>query len=1118
MRGAKVTAICLFFFLFALMLCPVQAGAQNVFGTISGTVMDSTGAVIPGATVRVVNVNTNVTVTLKTNDAGLYNAASLNPGVYRVEAEAKGFKTAVAKDITLMVNANPKVDLTLPVGQVADVVEVTSAAPLLQTQQSHLGQSVSERQINDLPLSGASGRSVYNLLPLAAGVSQQTGASRDIADNDNMRINGDRPRTDVYQMDGTSITAPVWGGQTLNPSVDSIQEFQVIANALSAEYGTSGGVVLTVSKTGTNRFHGSAYDYLRSHKLNARDYFETSGTQKNPFTYNEFGGTIGGPVIKDKLFFFFDLQLIRNHGDTPVVGNVVPNAAFRSGDLSALCPAGFTAGLCNDVVHGIQLHDRQGNPIANNNVSALISSVSRNFLTQIIPAGNGGAAGPGMEYYNFSNAFTRPVLRYNPRVDYALGNSDRIFGVYHRDQAKSDDMVGLVGAFGTQHHPTTNQAATIGWTHVFRSTLLNDFRFGYMGINEDRSPVGAGLISPGDLGIQGIPNCLDSLSGGGTKCGVPDLQIPNYTGVSNTRQNYQKQSTTSFSDMVTKTVGRHTFKIGGDARRYWIGNYQPNNVDGSFRFTGAYTGDPFADFLMGYVGSGSKVDVQNAILDTRAWAYSLFFQDDFKMTPRLTLNMGLRWQLDKSFSEAHNGLAFFNPYTAAWEQFGVNAPATSFDASKKEFGPRLGFAYNPKGGMVVRGGYGITFPGTLGHGRAGDGQPGPNLLATTGIPGGTNWGTQLDIANPDPSRITAPLTVGSNIMEAYWAPRQQAPTYVQMWNLTIEQQLGSDTKVELGYIGSHGTHLPIQYGYNICQQSRASLAAAAPNYSFNTSPYCDQSLTTAAVGGWLGYLYIHPGWWGLASSVYNAMSAKVEHRFSHGFSLLANYTWSKLIDNSSSDWGGFGALDTFGQDFYDLKIARSISGGDIPHRLTIAPIVELPVGHGKRWLNSGVASQVLGGWRISSVLTVQSGAPIGVWDGQWGAWGNMAYLGSSYATMAGNPLPQGFKQTVGPNGHWFDTSAFHWGAYDPATVFGNAPRFFSNLRTDGVQSLNFSLQKEFKLPGEQTRLRFQMDAFNLPNHPMFAAPQTAVNDANFGKVIYTSLPNRNIQLGLHLYF
>src|SRR5437762_2881193 len=349
------------------------------------------------------------------------------------------------------------------------------------------------------------------------------------------------------------------------------------------------------------------------------------------------------------------------------------------------------------------------------------------------------------------------------------------------------------------------------------------------------------------------------------------------------------------------------------------------------------------------------------MVSTRAWADAFFVQDDFKITPKLTMNLGLRYQLDFSFHETHNGLAFFNPYTAAWEQFGVNASSTPFDTSKKEFGPRIGFAWNPRGGLVVRGGYGITYPGSTGHGRAGDGQPGPNLLANTPIPTGTNWAALPTITSPDPKAITAPLPVNSNVSFSFWAPRKQYPPYMQLWNLTLEKQLGRETVAQVAYVGSHGTHLPINYAYNICQQTPASTA----QFGFNatTSPYCPLAAQKVlAAGGSLFDLVVTPGYWGLSNSIYHSMQAKFERRFSRGFAVLANFTWSKLIDDSSSDWGGFWSLDVTGQDFYNRRADRSVSAGDIPVRLTIAPIVELPFGPGKKWLQSGVAGQVLGGW------------------------------------------------------------------------------------------------------------------------------------------------------------
>ncbi|PYT50932.1 MAG: hypothetical protein DMG43_14400, partial [Acidobacteria bacterium] len=315
MRRARITEAVAGFVLSILVLYSPNMLAQGLFGTISGVVSDSSGAVVPSATVRVINVSTNVVTTLTTNGAGVYVATSLNPGVYNVEAEAKGFKTAIVKDITLEVDANPKINLTLQVGQVSEKVEVTTEnAPLLQTQQSDLGQTVNERELEQLPTSGGTGRNVYSLLSLAPGVSQQTGCDG-CGNYGNVRISGSRPRNDDYTLDGSTITAPVFGGAAVSPSVDSIQEFRIEQNSMSAEYGKAGGAILiAVSKSGTNTFHGSAYEYNRNQKLDARNFFENPIQRKNPFDYNEFGGSIGGPIIKSKLFLFTDYQGIRSHG------------------------------------------------------------------------------------------------------------------------------------------------------------------------------------------------------------------------------------------------------------------------------------------------------------------------------------------------------------------------------------------------------------------------------------------------------------------------------------------------------------------------------------------------------------------------------------------------------------------------------------------------------------------------------------------------------------------------------------------------------------------------------------------------------------------------------------
>ena len=1148
---------------------PHQLSAQGLFGSVSGVVTDSSGAVVSGATIKVTNIETNVTTTWKTNGAGVYNATSLNPGTYKVEADAKGFKTGVAKNILVEVNSNPKVDLKLAIGEATERIEVTAAnTPILQTQQTDLGQTVERQQLEELPTQSGTGRSPYNFLVLAAGVSQQTGCTGSGTGNGgvgacgnegNMRISGSRPRNDDNLLDGTSITPPVFGGQDVQPTVEAIGEFRIEQNSMSAEYGKAGGaIVIAVSKSGTNQFHGSAYEYNRNQDLDAKDYFVDPGTKKNPLTYDEFGGSVGGPIIKGKLFFFTDYEAIRVHGSQPAAGILVADAAFRSGDLSALCPEGFTNGVCNNPANQI-FYPGTTTPVPNNRVTS-ISAASKAILA-IWPTSS-NSVGAGVASLTINEPSTNSINRFNPRVDWNLSQFDHIFGAYHTDYGVGYNYDIIVGPAGRQVGRGRNYASTLGWTHTFTTTTLNDLRFGFTHRIGDRTPYGVGADSPAAFGINGVPNCLSSVpdTSGGTKCGTPGIAIKGYSSISNGGMLYEPASTYHFSDTLTKSVGRHSIKVGGQADHYSIDNYQPDNVTGNFIFNGNQTGNAFADFLFGALNTGSSVQVQNAFVSSRAWSYSLFFQDDFKVSSKLTLNLGLRYQYDQSFREIHHGDAFFNPFTAQWEQFGVNAPDTTLDPSKLQFEPRIGFAWNPRGGFVVRAGYGIMHPGFVGHGRAGDGQPGPNLLATTtinqttnGAP--TNWDSNLPpITSPNPAAIKAPIPVNTNVSFQSWAPRKQTPAYTQLWNFTIEKQFGAKTVAQIGYVGSKGTHLPINYAYNICQQTPASTAAEGNPFDFGSplpvsSPYCPVAAAAVNAGAGFNAVYccltINPGWWGLSSSIYHSLQAQFDHRFSHDFSLLANFTWSKLIDDSSSDWGGFWSLDVLGQDFYNRKAERSVSAGDIPERFTLAPIVELPFGSGKKWLNNGIGSQVLGGWRVASIYTISAGTPFGITDNSYGFCNGAGVL-EDRPMMIGNPASISGSRR-GPN-LWFNNQAFDFAGTCPGLglvnsapspnfccdvtkAFGNAPRFFSNVRNPGVDNLDFSLQKDFKIPvGEQTRLTFTADFFNLPNHPQFAEPDAdpttgyhptapGQRGTGFGTIGSTSsYPNRIIQLGLHLYF
>jgi Carboxypeptidase regulatory-like domain/TonB dependent receptor len=1190
----KIAALLIGIPVFVCALSSRPVCAQQFYGTISGTVTDPTGAAVPNAAVKVTNIDTNVTATLKTTNAGVYVANNLVVGTYRVEAEAAGFKRAVAERISLDVGAAPKVDLALAVGQASESVTVTEAnAPILQTRQADLGQTVDSSELMNLPIEAGtygSGRSPYSLLPLAAGVSQQTGCTGggtgggglgSCGNEGNVRISGSRPRTDDNVLDGVSITPIVFGGQAVQPSVEAIQEFRIEQNSMSAEYGKAGGlIVIQVSKSGTNQFHGSAYLYNRNENWDARDFFADPTLRKNPYNYDDFGGSIGGPIVKGKLFFFSDYEAVRNHGSTVNHGVIVPNSLFRSGDLGTLCTGnGGTfngSGICSNAAD--QINDpNSGNPIPFNNIAACAgttcSPISSASLAILALWPNGGTpSGVGANVLTLNPAYTNSDNLFNPRVDWNLSQADHIFGAFHGEYGSGINGDIILGPAGQALSRGRNYATTEGWTHAITTTMLNEFRFGVSHHTGDRMTFGAGTVSPSGLGLTGVPNCLSSIpdTANGTKCGTPGVSVFGYTSFQNGGMLYEPATALHFSDTVSKLVGKHSLKWGFQADHYSIDNYQPNDVTGNFPFDGSAAGNPFADYLFGIPNKSTKLQGQPAFVSSRAWAYAFFLQDDIKITPKLTLNAGLRWQYDQSFHETHHGDAFFDPcatlYTGRnpncvphWDQFGVGGtPDTSFDPSKHQFEPRIGLAWNPVGGFVVRAGYGIMHPGFVGHGRAGDGQPGPQLLWSSSLSG--QWDTATPSCPiPTVADITATIPInGCTVSFASWAPRKQYPTYSQLWNFTVQKQLGNDTTAQIGYVGSRGVHLPINYAYNICQQSPASTAALATptNSTFDfvgplSTPYCPAAAAALNAGAGFSpgpvyfWLTINPGWWGLSSSIYHSMQAQFDHRFSHNFSLLANFTWSKLIDDSSSDWGGFWSLDALGQDFYNRKAERSVSAGDIPFRFTMAPVVQLPFGPGQKWLNSGVASDVFGGWRISTIYTISAGTPFGITDNSYGFCNGAGVLEDRPNVIGNVASISGSRRSVNL---WFNNQALDFAGTCPGgglvnsapaadfccdltKAFGNAPRFFSNVRAPGVDNLDFSIQKDFKIPaGEQTKLTFEAAVFNLPNHPQFAepvadptlgyfAPTATQHAAGFGAISGTSFySNRVIQLGLHLYF
>lgn len=1106
---------CICFLSAVFMMLVTFAQAQGLFGTITGSVVDPTGAVIPGARVTITNVATNVKTLVKTNGVGEFTAPSLNPGNYQVMAEDKGFKRAVAIGVILQVDAVQKINLKLQPGGSSETVIVTATSPLLQTEQSSISQNITDQQISELPVmggvsNGSAGRSIYNLVELSGGLTQQTGEGGVALDN--ARLNGGRPRTDDYVVDGTSTEAPTFGGPTVTPSVDSVQEMNIVTNNFSAEFGkVSGGVITITTKSGSNAYHGSVYEYFQNDALNTLNYFQPVGVPRYPFHFNEFGGTIGGRIIKDKLFFFTDYQGLIANQTFPIHNTPVPDNYIRTGDLY---DAGFTT----------QLYDpATGQPYINNQVP--VSAIARKLLTMYPVMNNGESGQPGIGWFNGTTSNHPTVNRINPRVDWNPESKDHIFGVLHIQHERYDSNDGL--PYGASYTTNPDIAITAGWTRLVNVKLLNDFHFGFNHRWPIRTTNGYGEVDASDFGISGIPTC--DLESSNSKCGEPTLNVGGLGQIGGGGgMLIEPAGEYEVLDALTFLRATHTIKIGGEVRREMIDNIQPTWPEGDFKFDNSNfagsTGNTFANLLIGALDQ-STIQVQSQYLLTRTWADALYLQDDYRVTPKLTVNLGMRWQYDPSWHERNHQLASFDPYTLTWTQMGRNgAPQGSIDTHWAEFAPRIGFAYNFLAGTVFRAGYGITYPGVTAHGKGGDGNPSPTIEAQTQVFPGTNIANLPTIALPNPTaQLTVPQGEGF-----YYTPRKQGTNYFQQWNVTVQQQLGQNLAATLSYTGSHGVHLPVNFAYNLCQMSQASLDQNGLNSNTMDSPYCAPG-NFNALGGYYGD-YVYPGFWGLSSSVFNALDAKIEKRFSSGMSLLSTFTWSKLIDDSSSDWSGYDALDVYGQDFYHRSAERSVSAGDIPLRWITSGIYELPVGRGHRHLSHGALGQAIGGWRATGIYSLSAGDPIGVMDGGY-HYGPARTFGYR-PTLIADPLPKGFQRTTL---QWFNTQAFDWsgtyvytsnliqhnllnGSPNPAYGMGNTPRFFSTVRAAGVNNFDFSLQKDTKLRfGDQTYLRLQVDSFNSLNHPEFGPPDSSA-DANFGLVLYTRNNGRQLQLGLNISF
>jgi len=1077
-----------------LVLCS-QAGAQVRFGSVVGTVSDSSGAAMAGAKVQITNLGTNETRTTQSGSAGTYAFPNLNAGVYRVEVEMQGFKRFTQDRVEVQVDVATRVDPVLPVGNVTESVLVTTEAPPLQTDSASLGTTIGQKEVESIPLSG---RNVNNMLTLVPGVVAQGGTYGNAVNNQgggartnaigfgNYAIGGGFGNQSSFFVDGVPSNAVAGNLNALIPSQDVVQEFRVATNNVSAEYGNyAGGVINLTTKSGTNAFHGSAYEYLRNKVLNANDYFtKQAGKPRPPLVQNQFGATFGGPLVKDRTFFFGGFERQTIHSATQVNPYTVPTTAELAGDFS-------DPRLPNiyDPTTGLQF---QCNGVLNVICPNRLDQAAVNIMTLNYPRQNV----PGAVTNNFLAATKIGGVnaQYNIRVDDRLSDKNNLFARYTYWKADSNPY----DAWGTQtqgqgHTGLYTHEAVVGDTHAFNPSTILDLRLSYLRVFQHEFPDSSGVdlskIGPGWVALQSqllAPANWPSMNFSGDS---QNVSADNGIG----SQLFWTQNVYVLSGTLTKVVGRHQIKFGGSGRHAQM-LQAPGNGVLRLDFTNTPTSNA------GAVGTGSAL--ASALLGTpfdtqlapgllggsRVYynSYGFFVEDTFQATKKLTLTAGLRWDQPGALGEANGNDTVFlpnkpsplgtiiNPATGQTQKLmGTVALPGSADWSSnleeylhwKLFSPRLGFAYRVTDKTVLRAGYGISYPPTVLS------QDGPNLSPVNNAPTFYPASTPgLSVSNPypGPGGIHQPLRrnatpadfYGQNVFVMH-VPGDHAG-YVQQWNGAVERQIGKDASLTVAYAGSRGTHLlmqgwatvsniglnqlPDQYfalgpgpaaGQLDEQLANPFLPLVGPNTNtFLSSPNISRGQMLRPFPQYGRVLQMDPH---RGVTNYNSLQTSFMKRFGAGGILSVAYTYSKLKANTDSSSAFLDEGFIFGgsaQDNNHPEREYSVSSYDVPHNLSIGYGVDLPFGHGKHFMGDahGVANALIGGWRLNGITTFRSGVPISAYQFFIGSdlsnfGGGQGYFGAQGLWMrpdfnpACNLSVSGSREQRAKSG-WFNTACF----------------------------------------------------------------------------------------------
>jgi hypothetical protein len=1062
--------------------------------SIRGLVIDPSGAVIPAAQVTLVNTGTGVQTATRTNPAGEYLFEFLPPGTYKIETKSPGFKTFTREGVSLELARQLRIDVPLEPGQVTETINVAAQAPLVDTENGALGTTVQNQMVTELPLLS---RNPQSLVLLGAGVVQTV---------DGNITNGGLIRIDPYYIDGADSSNHVWSGTPVNPNPDVINEFRAMTNAYSAEYGESSGVtMIATTKSGSNAFHGSAFEFLQNDDLNAGNFF----THSVPvLRFNQFGGTLGGPIKKNKLFFFVDTQLTRQKNPQPITNITVPVAAFRAGDFSSI----LGGAVGTDALGQTDLKYEIFNPFTQRQVTVNGNTVwvRDPFPGNKIPASMISPAALKIQalypnplvnqpFTNFSvnGAALSQNNEWDAKVDYAINDLDRLTVRYSNKQGYSQQASAFGYAAGGGPVPGTlgpgnsvaapGHQAVVNYVHVFGPTATNDLNIAWQNQFPRRLIPGYGTISNLDLGIHGMPN-------GGQKLGTPYFLFTNFEQLGATTdttfQEWQTQET--LTDTFSWNKGRHNIRIGGWLRKLATNNLQPGALNTAWSFTNVFTNQPgnnntgfdYATFLLG-LPNALTYSIYSDFFRTRATLYAAFIQDDFHVSRNLTLNVGLRWDAPGFYHEGQNRSGVFDLTKGQYVQFGVNGfRTTPWNNDWLNFDPRIGFAYSTlHDKLVLRGGYGIFVAGVSSAGANGymlnapifaDSDQG-RYTTTDQI----HWLATLDNIPYQPTDPT-----GRNSKSVTIFPDHNPMAYIQQYNLNVQYEFKT-VLFQAGYVGTRGSHLTYG-GYNLNAIPVALSQQAKGQFVAPYVPYPQYPLGVS-VSDWIG------------SSNYNALQLKAERRFANGLAFVVNFTHSKFIDV-----GNAGYRDPVG----NRNLDRGISQYNVPNRFVTGYNYQLPLGPGRKWLSKGLIGNIIGGWEFNGITTYQTGIALSPNLNP-----NNCVCGNSRSApnVSGNPMtgPQSLSQ-------WFNTSVF---SFPAQYTIGNAGRGL--IYGPHLFSTDLNTGKRFALPWrEGMNIEFRAEFYNVFNHPNFAAPDVSLGDANFGKVTAASsfVGPRKGQLALKFYF